>query len=369
MGEHARRIEALQQALTANGCIGAVVAATDQMRYLVGWAEPPGERMLALAVPAIGSPSLLVPALYEDDARARVHGVPVASWHDSVGWTGEMAAMLDGWTKGVVAIDDELAAGHLLSLQAMLPGTSWKPLGWLMATLRGVKSADEIARMERSAQVADSVFETIVTEFRPGVSEREVQSRIMDEFSRRAASSAWAIVCFGPNTALPHHHSGDRRLQAGDMVILDLGCCFDGYQSDITRTGCYGRPTDEAREVYAIVHEAHMAVMAAARPGVTCESVDAAAREVIRRHGYGDRFIHRTGHGIGLSTHEPPNLVEGDMTEIRPGMCFSNEPGIYLTGRFGVRIENIITVVPDGARSLNAPAPSMLPDWSGDDLL
>ncbi|NLH98471.1 MAG: M24 family metallopeptidase, partial [Chthonomonadales bacterium] len=168
-------------------------------------------------------------------------------------------------------------------------------------------------------------------------------------------------VCFGPNTALPHHRTDATQLVAGSMVILDLGGCLDGYQSDITRTVAYGQVSDEAAHIYDIVYEAHVAAMEAARPGVTCESVDAAARNTIAQAGYGPNFIHRTGHGIGLSTHEPPNLVEGDRTVLQPGMCFSDEPGIYLSGRFGVRIENIITITGTGSRSLNHPAPSRLP--------
>ena len=366
MDEYQQRLDALIGALKVHGLSGAVVAASDQMRYLVGWAEAPGERMLALIVqPNDGSSLMFVPSLYEDDVRAHVADFPVVAWHDNEAWPARLAPELSGSTiSGNLAVDDELASGHLLCLQKAFPGASWVPLSPIMAGLRGVKSADEIARMERSAKVADAVCAQIVPQLEQGVSERTVQQRIIEAFAAHGATSSWAIVCFGPHTALPHHRSGDRKLQQGDLVILDLGCCFDGYQSDITRTGSFGPPPEDASRIYEIVYEAPVAAMAAARPGVTCESADAAARTVIARNGYGDRFIHRTGHGIGLSTHEPPNLVEGDRTVIAPGMCFSDEPGIYLTDKFGVRIENIISITDDGARSLNAPAPKTLPDWS-----
>ncbi len=365
MNEYDERLERLKHTLACRGLNGAVVGATDHMRYLVGWAEPPGERMMVLVVMPNGRFFLLVPSLYEDDARSRTRGLPVMAWHDNAGWATPIQEGLGGsWSGGCIAVDDELAAGHLLALQALFPNVTWAPLGPIMAQIRGVKSDVEIQRMERSAQLADAVFATIVTELNVGMTEAEVQRRIVDEFAARGALSSWAIVCFGSNTALPHHSSGSRPLQKGDLVILDLGCCLDGYQSDITRTGSFGPPPTEASAVYEIVHEAHLAAMRAAVPGATCESVDAVARDVIARNGYGDRFIHRTGHGIGMTTHEPPNLVAGDKTVLVPGMCFSDEPGIYLTGRFGVRIENIITVTAEGARSLNAAAPATLQDWS-----
>jgi Xaa-Pro aminopeptidase len=258
-------------------------------------------------------------------------------------------------------VDDDLAAGHLLALQGLAPGIEWCAAGEVMAEIRGVKTPEELTVMERSAAMADSVYAETVFRLEAGIAERELQSVILDAFRARGASSSWAIVAFGPNSALPHHHSGDRRLQPGDIVVLDLGGCLDGYQSDITRTLAFGFAPPDAAAVYDIVREAHLRVLAVARPGIECQAVDACARAVIESAGYGDRFVHRTGHGIGMSTHEPPNLVAGDATTLRAGMCFSDEPGIYLQGRFGVRIENIIAITEDGARSLNAPAPESLP--------
>jgi D-alanyl-D-alanine dipeptidase len=360
------RLAALQAAMKSRGVDLAVLGATDHMRYLIGWAEPPGERLLALAVPAYGDAVLLVPGLYEDQARGAVSHIPIVSWDDGAGWQGLASEYALSMAAGCrVAVDDELAAGHLLAMQALARQARWESVTPIMTALRGVKSAEEVALMERSAAMADEVFAWIVPQLRVGVSEAEIQGAIQTKFTQLGASSSWAIVCFGPNTALPHHHSGPALLQECDMVVLDLGGCLNGYQSDITRTGCFGTPSPEAARIYEIVYEAHCAALSAARPGVTCESVDGAARDVIVREGYGPRFIHRTGHGIGLSTHEPPNLVQGDTTVLRDGMCFSDEPGIYLPGRFGVRIENIITVTSDGARSLNAPPSPTLPVWSG----
>ena len=163
----------------------------------------------------------------------------------------------------------------------------------------------------------------------------------------------FTVVGSGPNGANPHHEAGDRTIQEGDMVVLDFGGLKDGYGSDTTRTVHVGEPTDEEREVYEIVRRAQQAGFEAVRPGVACQEIDRAARKVISDAGYGEYFIHRIGHGIGMTTHEPPYMVEGETQPIVPGMCFSIEPGIYLPGRFGVRIEDIVTVTEDGGRRLN----------------
>jgi Xaa-Pro aminopeptidase len=164
----------------------------------------------------------------------------------------------------------------------------------------------------------------------------------------------FTVVGSGPNGANPHHEIGERVIQEGDMVVLDFGGLKYGYGSDTTRTVHVGEPTDEEREVHEIVCRAQQAGFDAVRPGIECQDVDRAARAVITDAGYGEYFIHRTGHGIGMTTHEPPYMVEGEMLPVRPGMCFSIEPGIYLPGRFGVRIEDIVTVTPDGVgRRLN----------------
>jgi Xaa-Pro aminopeptidase len=166
-------------------------------------------------------------------------------------------------------------------------------------------------------------------------------------------SAAFGIVGSGPTGASPHHDAGDRVIQPGDAVVLDYGGRFGGYCSDMTRTVSVGEPPPEVKEVHAVVREAQEASFRSVRPGVPAQEIDRAARRVIEEAGYGDRFIHRTGHGIGLDEHETPYIVEGNDEPLEPGMCFSIEPGIYLEGRFGVRLEDIVTVTLDGARRLN----------------
>lgn len=365
---YASRIARLQRVLRSERLAGAVFAPTDQMRYLIGWAEPGHERLIALLVPAQGQPALVVPAMNAAQARDNPASLrDIRYWEDAEGWHDTVRRLLQSWQiegRGL-AIDDELHSVHLLGLQALLPGVSCIPAGDLMARLREVKTAEELALMERSAAVTDAVYEECLPALREGITEREMQDAIAQAYQRRGTRPAFALVCFGPNSARPHHSPGETRLKRGDVVIIDIGCLLDGYASDITRTVAFGVPDPEAKRVYEIVHAAHCAAREAGRPGVTCQAVDRAARRVIVRAGYGDYFIHRTGHGIGLSTHEPPYLVEGNRQRLRKGMCFSDEPGIYLPARFGVRIENIVTVTADGLRSLNAAPPSRMPILQG----
>ncbi|HXG23558.1 MAG TPA: Xaa-Pro peptidase family protein, partial [Chthonomonadales bacterium] len=343
---------------------GAIFAPTAQMRYLIGWAEPGHERLIALFVPATGEPALVVPSINVAQARENRAGIAdVRAWADAQGWQGVVAELLEAWHlegRGL-AIDDELPSGHLLHIQRLAPNVPYVPAGELMARLRAIKSPEEIVWMEQSAAITDAVYEECLSALREGITEVELQDVIATAYARHGTKPAFAIVCFGPHSALPHHRPGSARLKPGDIVIIDIGCVWEEYFSDMTRTIAYGEPDPEARRVYEIVYAAHRAAFRAIKPGVPCEEVDAAARRVISEAGYGEYFIHRTGHGLGLSEHEAPYIVAGNRQPLHEGMCFSDEPGIYLEGRFGVRIENTVTVTAEGARYLNAKPPEKLP--------
>lgn len=363
MSSYGQRIARAQDVLRAEGLAAAVFAPTDQMRYLTGWAESGHERLLALLLPANGEPVFVVPAINAAQARRNPAAIPdVRGWDDSTGWHSLVAELLKQW--GVegrgLAVDDELQSIHLLGLQAIAPGVRCVPAGGLMSRLREVKAAEEIAALERSAAATDAVYEEALGALHTGVTELDVEEAVAQGYRRRGTRPGFAIICFGPNTALPHHHTGQAPLRDGDMVIFDIGCALDGYWSDITRTIAFGRSDPEAHRVYEVVYAAHRAALERSAPGVPCQDVDRTARAIIREGGYGEYFIHRTGHGIGLSGHEDPYIVEGNTRPLEPGMCFSDEPGIYLPGRFGVRIENIVTVETAGARSLNAAPPDTL---------
>ncbi|MDE2127007.1 MAG: aminopeptidase P family protein [Armatimonadetes bacterium] len=364
MFDYRKRIAAAQRALLDSGAGLLVVAPTDQMRYLIGWAEGGHERLIALLLPAAGEPVLLVPSMNAREAAANPAGVDrVVGWDDGPQWYGQVRDLLNEWgAPGAAMADDELLAVHLLHLQRLFPATRWQPAGELLAGLRQLKTPDELAALEQAARDIDAVCEESLAGLREGVTEREFGRVILDGIARRGKGPSFSpLVCFGENGAHPHHLSGDTRLKRGDVVIIDIGSADTGYASDITRTVAFGEPRDPgASEVYATVYSAHMAARSTARPGTSAEQVDSAAREVIQQAGYGPQFLHRTGHGIGLSTHEPPYIVQGNSTVLQPSMCFSVEPGIYLPGRFGVRIENIVTVTETGSRSLNAEPPAEL---------
>jgi D-alanyl-D-alanine dipeptidase len=220
--------------------------------------------------------------------------------------------------------------------------------------LRAVKDADELERLAEARGAADACFEEILKVRFAGRKETEVAADLAAMLIDHGDSQVdFTVVGSGPNGANPHHEAGDRTIQDGDMIVLDFGGLKNGYGSDTSRTVHVGDPSDEEREVYDIVRRAQQAGVDSVRPGVGCQDVDRAARRVIADAGYGEQFIHRTGHGIGLTTHEPPYMVEGEAHSLEAGMCFSIEPGIYLSGRFGVRIEDIVTVTDEGGRRLN----------------
>jgi Xaa-Pro aminopeptidase len=330
------------------------------MRYLTGWKEGGHERFVGLFVPAHGEPTLVVPAMNAPQARDTPAGIKnVIGWSDETGWHDaaiEAAGGAIGGTDTTILVDDELHAVHLLNLQGLFPESSFLPIGYTMAKLREIKTKAELASMKSAAELIDAIIEEAYTVLREGMTELELQAWFLDAFRRyKTQPSFTPTCCFGANGALPHHHTGETRLKAGDVLVIDVGCISDGYASDITRTFAFKSIVDpEAFRVYDIVMRAHTAARTAAVPHVFAEEVDWAARKLITDAGYGEQFMHRTGHGIGLSTHEPPYIVKGNREPLESGMCFSIEPGVYLPGRFGVRIENIVTMTPTGVKSLNA---------------
>lgn len=366
MNDFQTRIQKLQTAMQAQGVALTLLAGTDQMRYLSGWREGGHERFVGLFVPAQGEPAFVVPAMNAPQAQKTPLGLShVRGWEDQNGWHPDAQALFTGYgiqAGDTILVDDELLSVHLLGLQSLFPSLQFAPAGDLMASLRQSKTTAEIAHMDEAARLIDLVFEETLGQLREGMTELELAECVLN-FTRAhgSAPSFTPLICFGANCALPHHHTGNTRLQKGDTVIIDIGCLSEHYASDITRTVCFGTPRDpEVQKVYQIVYEAHWAARNHARPGVSCESVDSAAREVITKAGYGEAFLHRTGHGIGISTHEPPYIVAGNSLPLQEGMCFSVEPGIYLSGRFGVRIENIVTVTSDGVRSVNVDQPAQI---------
>ncbi|MEV5163481.1 aminopeptidase P family protein [Streptomyces werraensis] len=350
----ARMDRAARQAADA-GLAGLLVAPGPDLVWLTGYAPPAVTERLTLLVLAAGrEPVLVVPTLEAPDAE-KATGAPALAlrdWTDGKDPYALAAALLDD--RGRFGVSDNAWALHLLGLQQALPDTSYVSLTEALPMLRAVKDAAELERLAAAGAAADAAFEEIRNVRFSGRRESEVAADLAALLRRFGHSQVdFTIVASGPNGADPHHEAGDRRIERGDMVVLDFGGLRDGYGSDTSRTVHVGEPTEEERRVHDLVREAQEAGFRAVRPGAACQDVDRAARAVIADAGYGDHFIHRTGHGIGVSTHEPPYMIEGEERPLVPGMCFSVEPGVYLPGRFGVRIEDIVTVTEDGGRRLN----------------
>ncbi|MGW5203988.1 aminopeptidase P family protein [Streptomyces griseoincarnatus] len=349
-----RMDRAARQAADA-GLAGLLVAPGPDLVWLTGYAPPAVTERLTLLVLAAGrEPVLVVPTLEAPDAE-KATGAPALAlrdWTDGKDPYALTAALLDD--RGRFGVSDNAWALHLLGLQQALPGTSFVSLTDALPMLRAVKDAAELERLAAAGAAADAAFEEIMNVRFSGRLESEVAADLAALLRRFGHSQVdFTIVASGPNGANPHHEAGDRRIGRGDMVVLDFGGLKDGYGSDTSRTVHVGEPTEEERRVHDLVREAQEAGFRAVRPGAACQDVDRAARAVIADAGYGEYFVHRTGHGIGVTTHEPPYMIEGEERPLVPGMCFSVEPGVYLPGRFGVRIEDIVTVTEDGGRRLN----------------
>jgi Xaa-Pro aminopeptidase len=285
-------------------------------------------------------------------ADAGLTGRRIVDWTDGTDPYEATAALLD--PAGRYAISDSAWAMHVLALQRTLPGSRYESMTSAMPMLRAIKGDDEIERLAAAGAAADASFEDIAQVRFAGRRESEIAADLAGFLRAHGHSQVdFTVVGSGPNGANPHHEMSERVIEEGDMVVLDFGGLKDGYGSDTTRTVHVGEATDSEREVHDIVRAAQQAGFEAVRPGVACQEIDRAARKVITDAGYGEYFIHRVGHGIGLTTHEPPYMVEGEEHLIEPGMCFSIEPGIYLPRRFGVRIEDIVVATSDGGRRLN----------------
>jgi Xaa-Pro aminopeptidase len=349
-----KRLERAQEVAAG---IGLVIAPGSDLRYLIGQGGGSFERLTALVVPAEGSPALVVPKLeapgYADVPLAEL-GVDVLTWVD-----GDDPYALVGDRLGKpdqVAVSDFAIALHVLALRQAMPAAEQVLAGPIVRELRMRKDAAEIAELRAAGAAIDRVHARVPEFLRAGRTEAEVGADIAAAIVEEGHAVAdFVIVGSGPNGASPHHDVSDRVIESGDVVVVDIGGPLpSGFNSDSTRTYAVGEPRDaDVRATYAVLQEAQQAAVDAVRPGATAESIDAAARSVIAAAGFGDYFIHRTGHGIGLDVHEEPYIVAGNQLVLEPGMAFSVEPGIYQAGRWGARIEDIVIVTADGVESVN----------------
>ncbi|HLC04150.1 MAG TPA: aminopeptidase P family protein [Anaerolineales bacterium] len=351
---HVERLGRLQQLMIEAGVDLVAIAPTANMRYLLGFMPHPDERLCVLLVGQVSS-RFVVPELNADQVEANT-GRKAIRWSDAEGPMQAVEQALSGLGLKEVArlaADDTMRADALLVLQEVIRPPGLLAAGALMTKLRMRKSDEEIDLLARAAAVADEAVLVGADACQPGVAERQVAAKIEAFLRQRGAEAVdFIAVASGPNGAFPHHEYGDRLLREGDAVILDLGATFEGYKSDVSRVVHLGQPSAECAAAFEAVLEANRRGRQAAVAGALAQDVDHAARGWLEQTGYGPHFVHRTGHGLGMEIHEPPWITAESDTRLEPGMVFSVEPGVYLQGEFGIRIEDIVVVTEGQARCL-----------------
>lgn len=352
----ADRLARAREALAATGVNALLVTPGPGLRYLTGYDARAMERLTCLVLPAVGAAALVVPRLELPAAQAAGVGdldVRLAPWDETDEPVFLAVSLLP--RVAIVAVDDHMWAEKVLKFRDAMADVELVAAGPILSDLRLVKSPDELDRLRAAAAAIDRVHARVPEWLAAGRTEAEVGRDIADAIIAEGhATVDFVIVASGPNSASPHHDTGDRVIQPGDPVVVDIGGAMpDGYCSDSTRTYVVGSPTDDYLAAYESLRQAQRAAVDRVRPGVAAEEVDAAARDILTDAGLGEYFVHRTGHGIGLETHEEPYIVAGNTEELEPGMTFSVEPGFYVPGRYGARIEDIVVVTDDGVESLN----------------
>ena len=355
MDVHDARIASLRARMQQLDVAAVVVAPGSDLRYLCDYDALPLERPTLLVVAADRAPIVVAPRLeqarVEQEVLLRDVDVHCYGEHDDA--LALAAGLIGAPPDARIALGDQMWTAFTLGLQRALPGREWIRASDVVAPLRAVKDASELSRLAAAGEAIDSVHRRVPGVLTAGRSEREVARDLADMIREEHDTVSFVIVAAGPNSASPHHEPGDRIIRRGDVVVIDIGGTLAGYCSDMTRTYAVGAVPAGFAEPYGALLAAQAAGVAAVRPGATAGEVDTAARTVLESSGLGEAFVHRTGHGIGLDTHEQPWILAGSDVRLVEGMAFSVEPGFYIEGRHGARIEDIVVVGPDGAVSLN----------------
>ncbi|HEU4325842.1 MAG TPA: Xaa-Pro peptidase family protein [Roseiflexaceae bacterium] len=347
----------LRAALRQGGMHAVAVVPGANLRYLAGLDLHMNERLTVAFFPVEGSPAMVLPRLEQPRAEMQVRApLRFYPWDDSEGPVEALARCVADLGLGGRTLGVEYTTMRVLELrgiEATAPGVQVEDATPLFASLRMVKDAEELETMRAAVRIIEESLREAIGQIRVGMTERqlaEIWDRAMQ--ARGGSPSFGTIVASGPHAANPHHSNGDRAFQPGDLIILDGGSWYEGYASDITRTVAVGELSPEARRIYEVVKLANEVGRDACRPGASGEQIDRAARDVIEDSGYGPQFLHRTGHGLGMEVHEPPYIVSGSVNPLPVGATFTIEPGVYVAGLGGVRIEDDMVITADGAESL-----------------
>jgi len=360
---HRHRINRAAAAAAERGVEALLITPSPDYAYLLGYQAPAMERLTCLVVPADGVPTLVLPRLEEPLARHELgdlaDDIELIAWDEVEDPIQVVKARLG--TALRVALQDQMWARFALRLHAALDPAQIVEAGPTMSALRAVKSPEEIERLRAAAAAADEAMTAIGEERLSGRTEAAVSVRIRELLLEAGHETAgFAIVASGPNSASPHHTAGERVIEAGDAIVLDLGGSRAGYCSDTSRTAFVGEPPAEFASLFAVLREAQRAACDAVRPGIAAADIDGVARGIIDEAGYGAAFIHRTGHGIGMETHEEPYLVSSNRAPLVAGHAFSVEPGIYIESTWGARIEDIVICTESGGERLNTTSTELV---------
>ena len=362
--ERLARMEKAKKLMVKNGIDAVYIEPGTSLSYYTGMQWRGGERMLAMIIPAKGEPAYVCPAFEEERARELIiFGDDIRTWQEDESPYKRVAQILKdrGVSTGKIGFEERTRFFLFDGIRQEASGIEYVSADPVTIGCRVIKSKTELALMQRANDITHTAYKAVVASLWEGMSQydfRELSTAAHKQLGVQGGIGA----NFGKSSALPHGSSKPQKLKNGDVVLMDGGCGVEGYRSDISRTIVFGEPTERHREVWNLERKAQDAALAAAKPGVACEAVDAAARKVITDGGFGPDykyFSHRVGHGIGMDGHEWTYLVRGNKTPLEPGMCFSNEPGIYILGEFGVRLEDCMYITEDGAKLFTPQSPSI----------
>lgn len=355
MAPYSDRMKRLRARMAATKTDLVVLGPSSHMAWLSGL-DPHGDERPVLLIVGAEHAGFLMPALNVDSQRPKTD-LPFFPWADAEGPTEALQALLGevGADKPnlSIAVDETMRADFALLVLGLLPDASHKFTHDTVSYLRGLKDADEYKLLKENAVLNDEAMKAGFAALKAGITEKEVAAVIADFYKQNGATYEFISVCFGQNGAFPHHHTGDTRLEPNSAVLIDIGGRKKGYPSDMTRVGVFGDAPEGFGQIHSIVDQAVRAALAAAKPGVPASAVDKAARDVIAAAGYGENFLHRTGHGLGIDVHEGPYITGTSETPLEEGNVFSIEPGIYLAGQFGLRLEEIVILRADGPEILS----------------
>jgi Xaa-Pro dipeptidase len=365
--ERQARIDRAQLLMMEHGMGAVVLEPTSSMYYFTGLRWWPSERTFALVIPARGEPAWVCPAFEEARARELIRfGTDIRVWQEDESPFTLIAGILKdrGASGGSIGLEEQVRFFIADGLRNAAPAAELVSATPVTAGCRMIKSAAELALMQRASDITIAAFRAAFATLREGMTQYDLQENMQAALTRVGGSDPWALVGFGEYSAFPHGTIQPQRLRRGDIVLLDAGCSVESYQSDITRTTVFGRPTRRQTTIWNLERKAQDAGFAAAKVGAPCEAVDAAARKVLTDAGFGPDYKlpglpHRTGHGIGLDGHEWTYFVRGNKTPLAPGMCFSDEPMIAIYGEFGIRLEDCLYITEDGPRFFSKQSPAI----------